>query len=85
MAGAACDGGGSGGGAALVCVGRYDEGIAAMNELVASGNDVGMFAEMIDPDDGAFLGNLPQALSHLALIRAALTIRELVGDDADGR
>ena len=71
--------------AALVCVGRHDEGIAAMNELVASGNDVGMFAEMFDPDDGAFLGNLPQALSHLALIRAALTIRELVGDDADGR
>lgn len=69
--------------AALVCVGRHDEGVAAMNELVQSGNDVGMFAEMIEPADGSFLGNLPQALSHLALIQTALLIRELVGDDAD--
>ena len=69
--------------AALVCVGRHDEGVAAMSELVHAGNDVGMYAEMIEPADGSFLGNLPQALSHLALIQTALLIRELVGDDAD--
>jgi GH15 family glucan-1,4-alpha-glucosidase len=32
------------------------------------------FPEMIEPQDGAFLGNLPQALSHLALIGAALDL-----------
>ncbi|HCJ49675.1 MAG TPA: glycoside hydrolase family 15 protein, partial [Microbacterium sp.] len=64
-------------------LGRHDEGVAAMSELVHAGNDVGMYAEMIEPADGSFLGNLPQALSHLALIQTALLIRELVGDDAD--
>ncbi len=39
-------------------------------------NDVGMLAEMLDPADGSFLGNLPQALSHLALVNAAITLDE---------
>jgi GH15 family glucan-1,4-alpha-glucosidase len=34
-------------------------------------------AEMVDPDTGDAVGNLPQALSHLALVQAASVIREL--------
>lgn len=66
---------------ALACVGRHAEAVALMDDLVARGNDVGIFAEMIDEHDGSAWGNVPQALSHLALITAAHTIRELV----DGR
>lgn len=45
-----------------------------MEELLTSTNDVGLLAEMIDADSGAFFGNLPQALSHLALLHAAMTV-----------
>ncbi len=63
---------------ALACVGRHDEAIALMEELIALGNDVGIYAEMIDADDGSAWGNVPQALSHLAFLSAAMTIRDVV-------
>lgn len=62
---------------ALACVGRHDEAIAAMDELVGHANDVGIYSEMISEHDGSFWGNLPQALSHLAVVTAALTIRDV--------
>lgn len=62
--------------AALACVGDLPAATGLMDDLVARANDVGLYAEMMD-DDGAFWGNFPQALSHLGLIDAALTITDL--------
>ena len=42
--------------------------------LVGYGNDLGLFAEEIDPASGAGLGNFPQAFTHVGLINAALSL-----------
>ena len=53
------------------------EGAAeAFARLLGYANDVGLFAEEIDPDTGAALGNFPQAFTHVGLINAALTLVE---------
>ena len=59
---------------ALQLCGRGAEAVALMDELTDTPNDVGVLAEMLDPATGDFLGNLPQALSHLAQMNAAITV-----------
>jgi GH15 family glucan-1,4-alpha-glucosidase len=54
--------------------GTVDDAEEAMRAVLARGNDVGLFAEEIDPDTGEALGNFPQAFSHVGLINAAITI-----------
>jgi GH15 family glucan-1,4-alpha-glucosidase len=47
---------------------------ADFERLLGYANDVGLFAEEIDPTTGAALGNFPQAFTHVGLINAALTL-----------
>jgi GH15 family glucan-1,4-alpha-glucosidase len=64
---------------AVECVargGNVEGATRTFEQLLAYANDVGLFAEEIDPDSGAALGNFPQAFTHIGLINAALTLAE---------
>jgi GH15 family glucan-1,4-alpha-glucosidase len=64
---------------ALVVAGRLNEAADFMDRALAMSNDVGLFAEQIDPGSGAMLGNFPQGLSHLTLINAACAYQAATG------
>ncbi|MBA2326203.1 MAG: glycoside hydrolase family 15 protein [Actinobacteria bacterium] len=55
----------------LALTGRIDEARLLFDQLTARSNDLGLFAEQIEPDSGAHAGNFPQAFSHVGLINAA--------------
>lgn len=48
----------------------------AFEHLLTYANDLGLFAEEVDPATGAALGNFPQGFTHIGLINAALTLAD---------
>ncbi|MBH0129250.1 glycoside hydrolase family 15 protein [Salinibacterium sp. NK8237] len=56
--------------------GRMDDATTLMDRLVGFANDVGLLSEEYDTVNNRQAGNTPQALSHLALVRAADAISE---------
>lgn len=54
--------------------GRFDEAADLYESLCARANAVGLLPEQIDPASGAFLGNFPQAFSHVGLISSGVNL-----------
>ncbi|QTG81395.1 glycoside hydrolase family 15 protein [Arthrobacter crystallopoietes] len=64
---------------ALAETGRRPEAAQLFEEMLGLANALGLFAEEMDPQTHAQLGNFPQALTHAALVQAALALRESEG------
>ena len=64
---------------ALAATGRVEEALEVFDALLPYAGPLGLFSEEVDPDTGALLGNYPQALTHAALIQAALAIHDARG------
>jgi GH15 family glucan-1,4-alpha-glucosidase len=54
--------------------GRHGEARELFERLLALRNDVGLLAEEYDPVQKRFLGNFPQAFSHVALVNTAMNL-----------
>lgn len=56
----------------LALSGRMDEAYMFYEGILSRANHLGLFSEQIDPQSGRFLGNFPQAFSHIGQINSAL-------------
>ncbi len=63
----------------LALAGRVEEALAQFERVLTYANDLGLFAEEIEPQTRAALGNFPQAFTHVGLISAALAITAATG------
>lgn len=50
--------------------------VQLLDQVIASLNPLGLLSEEVDPESGGFLGNFPQAFSHLGLIGSILNPEE---------
>ncbi|MEY6432197.1 glycoside hydrolase family 15 protein [Thioalkalicoccus limnaeus] len=58
----------------LLGQGRLDAAMELFDALCARANPLGLLSEQIDPATGAFLGNFPQAFSHMGLISTGVNL-----------
>ncbi len=64
---------------ALALSGRLDEAYRVFDGITSRADGAGLFSEQIDPASGDFLGNFPQAFTHLGLINSALYLAHMEG------
>jgi len=58
--------------------GRLDDALELYDSLCARAGTLGLLPEEIDPSTGAFLGNYPQAFSHIGVISSGVSLARLL-------
>lgn len=58
----------------LARAGEIGRAVERLEQMLAYANDLGLYAEEVEPVSGAALGNYPQAYTHVGLINAVLAI-----------
>ena len=66
----------------FIALGELDKARDLFDKLRGCANDLGLFSEEIDPQNGQMLGNFPQAFSHMALINTAVQLQRAATPDA---
>lgn len=64
--------------ACLVRLGRMDDARSLFETLLEHATHLGLYAEELDPETGAHMGNFPQAYVHMSLINAAVELEEAI-------
>jgi alpha,alpha-trehalase len=64
--------------------GRLDEAQELYDSLCDRANPLGLLPEQIDPDTGRFLGNFPQAFSHVGVISSGINLARRHAEREDG-
>jgi alpha,alpha-trehalase len=59
--------------------GRIDEAGELYASLCGRASPVGLLPEQIDPSSGGFVGNFPQAFSHIGVIASGVTLTRALG------
>jgi GH15 family glucan-1,4-alpha-glucosidase len=62
---------------ALAMIGERERAERVFRRMLRHANHVGLYSEEIDPASGEFLGNFPQAFTHIALINCAAALARL--------
>lgn len=64
----------------LIREGQLSRAQELLDKTIQAASPLGLYSEEIDPGTGEFLGNFPQAFSHLGLIAAIIDLEEAKRD-----
>jgi GH15 family glucan-1,4-alpha-glucosidase len=68
----------------LTQIGRLEEAENLLNALIGNANHLGLFSEEVNPETGSFLGNFPQAFTHMGFITAATALHKAIHSTKKG-
>jgi GH15 family glucan-1,4-alpha-glucosidase len=66
---------------ALLFSGQVRKALGLFQDILKHANHLGLYSEMMDPGTGEFLGNFPQAFSHIGLIHTARNLSQALKKD----